>query len=56
MNLDWARKLIKMGREAGCPVFFKQVGGIGGSGAGGDWIDGKQYHEYPKQYQLQTRL
>jgi protein gp37 len=48
MDLEWARKLIKMGREAGCAIFFKQVGGIGGSGAGGHIIDGKTYLEYPK--------
>jgi len=27
--------------------FFKQHGGKGGDGAGGDLLNGKRYHEFP---------
>ena len=50
MNLDWARDLRDQCESAYVPFFFKQVGGttrIDGKW-GGDLLDGKRYHEFPK--------
>lgn len=49
MEQDWAEHLcFEIIKKQGVPLFFKQWGGIGGSGAGGDIIKGQQYHEFPK--------
>lgn len=42
MALEWARSLLDQGRQAGIPVFVKQLGSAyakqtGGSSKGGDW-------------------
>jgi protein gp37 len=47
MERQWALDLIDEIKRQGTKLFFKQWGGIGGSGAGGDLVDGKQYHEFP---------
>jgi protein gp37 len=50
MDISWARKLHYQCENAHIPFFFKQVGGnkrIDGHW-GGDLLDGKQYHEFPK--------
>jgi protein gp37 len=47
MKPEWARGIIELGRKAGTAIFFKQWGGIGGSGAGGHIIDGRTIQEFP---------
>jgi len=48
MNPEWAASLIGQAHTQGAAVFFKQQGGVGGNGAGGDIIGGRQYHEFPR--------
>jgi protein gp37 len=52
MKVEWAQDLIDWTRTnyPDCAIFFKQMGGKGKDGAGGDIINGQQFHEYP-QYQ-----
>lgn len=47
MNPNWAFEIMKACRTYGTAFFFKQHGGIGGDGAGGNLLDGKVYHEMP---------
>lgn len=49
MNPQWAQDLVDHSKAnyPDCAVFFKQMGGKGGDGAGGDVLNGKQYHEFP---------
>jgi protein gp37 len=47
MDLDWARDIRDQCQRAGVPFFFKQVGGKGRA-AHFDFLDGKQYHRYPR--------
>lgn len=53
MQKEWVDNIIKQCREQGVAIWFKQWGGIGGDGAGGDVYEGKQIHEYPN-YKEQT--
>jgi protein gp37 len=56
MEKEWANHLcFEIIKKQNVPLFFKQWGGIGGSGAGGDLINGKRYHEFPP-YGLIQRL
>ena len=48
MKPEWARGIIELGRRAGTAIFFKQWGGVGGSGAGGHIIDGHVIQEFPE--------
>jgi protein gp37 len=50
MNPLWAQELIDYTRTnyPDCAIFFKQMGGKGRDGAGGDLLYEKQYHEFPK--------
>lgn len=48
MNPEWATKIIKQCREQNVSVWFKQMGGKGGDGAGGDLLNGQQIQEYPE--------
>jgi len=41
--------LRELRRAQGVAVYFKQMGGRGGGGAGGDLINGRQIHEYPSR-------
>ncbi len=47
MQADWARSLRDQCGAAGVPFFFKQWGGSTPT-AGGDYLDGVQYHAWPK--------
>lgn len=48
MQKEWAEHLcFEVIKKQGVALWFKQWGGIGGSGAGGDIITRRQYHEYP---------
>lgn len=47
MNPEWAIEIMRACRYYGTAFFFKQHGGIGGDGAGGNLLDGKVYHEMP---------
>lgn len=49
MQEGWAQNLIDYTRAnyPECAIFFKQKGGKGRDGAGGDVLNGKQYHEFP---------
>jgi protein gp37 len=48
MLKEWAEHLcFNIIKKQNVALWFKQWGGIGGSGAGGDIINGQQYHEYP---------
>lgn len=48
MNPEWANDILEQCVPQGVAFFFKQCGGIGGDGAGGDLLNGYRYHEYPK--------
>lgn len=48
MKKEWVDNVIEQCRKQQVAVFFKQWGGIGGDGAGGDLYEGKQIHEYPQ--------
>ena len=50
MDPQWAQGLIDYIRvtEPDCAIFFKQMGGKGRDGAGGDILNGQQYKEFPK--------
>jgi len=47
MSPDWALNIQRICNGDGVAFFFKQVGGRGGDGAGGDLLNGVRYHEYP---------
>lgn len=49
MKPEWAYSLIKQMRSLGIPVWFKQMGGRGGGGAGGELLYGKKIQELPMQ-------
>ena len=48
MKPEWAESIRKICERDGVAFYFKQVGGVGGNGAGGDLLGGKQYHNFPK--------
>lgn len=48
MQPAWAERLIAAGKKYGCAIYFKQLGGKGRDGAGGNIINGKQHLEFPK--------
>jgi len=47
MKLEWALNIQRICERNGVAFFFKQVGGKGGDGAGGDLLKGVCYHEFP---------
>ena len=47
MKPEWAESVVSQARNWGCAVFFKQMGGKGGDGAGGDLLNGVQIKEFP---------
>jgi protein gp37 len=47
MKSEWAWNIINQCKACKVPVFFKQMGGKGTGGAGGNLLDGKQIQEYP---------
>lgn len=47
MKPEWAENIRKICQRDGVAFFFKQHGGRGGDGAGGDLLGGKRYHEFP---------
>lgn len=47
MHPDWVRSIRDQCLEAGVPFFFKQWGGKTPKKRG-DFLDGKQYHQFPK--------
>lgn len=51
MKPEWAQEIIDMTRAKfpGVAIFYKQGGGIGGDGAGGDTLSGRQYKEFPNE-------
>lgn len=48
MKPEWAENIIKQAKAQGAAVWFKQMGGLGSGGAGGDMLKGRQIHEMPK--------
>jgi protein gp37 len=52
MQPSWAQNVIGQARKAGASVWFKQMGGIGGDGAGGEYLEGNKIQEYPKIYKV----
>jgi protein gp37 len=48
MRPEWAESLVKQAHEQGCKVWFKQMGGKGGGGAGGDSLNGRKIQEMPE--------
>lgn len=48
MKSEWAENIVSQCREAHIPVWFKQMGGIGKGGAGGDILNGRRIQEFPK--------
>ncbi len=47
MKPEWAENIRKICERDGVAFFFKQVGGRGGDGAGGDLLNGIRYQVYP---------
>ena len=47
MEPQWAWSLIEQARVFEVKVFFKQMGGKGGDGAGGDLLNGRRIQEMP---------
>ncbi|HXG06432.1 MAG TPA: DUF5131 family protein [Nitrososphaera sp.] len=58
MNPEWAQRLIHYAKSnyPGCAVFFKQMGGMGGDGAGGGVLNGMMYNDLPVWHRRQTRM
>jgi protein gp37 len=58
MEPEWVQGLINYTKVnyPDCAVFFKQMGGIGGDGAGGDVLNGRTYKELPAWHRRQTRM
>lgn len=48
MHPEWANDIMYQCKDQGVAFFFKQRGGIGGDGAGGDLLNGYQYKMFPK--------
>ena len=48
MKLEWAESIRRACDAKGVAFFFKQVGGVGGDGAGGDLLNGVRYQEWPR--------
>lgn len=55
MEQLWAEHLRLVACRYGVVFFFKQLGGKGNDGAGGDLLFGKQYKAYPNEIQVQSR-
>ena len=48
MKPEWAESIRKQCEDGGVAFWFKQMGGKGGSGAGGDLLNGLRYQEFPE--------
>ena len=51
MEPRWAERIRVKAEKHGTAFWFKQMGGIGGDGAGGDKLNGHKYQEYPEVFQ-----
>ena len=47
MNPAWAENLRRISERDGVSYFFKQLGGLGGDGAGGELLNGVKYQNLP---------
>ena len=47
MHPEWAENIIKQAKEQGVAIWFKQMGGKGKGGAGGELINGRKIQEFP---------
>lgn len=47
MEKEWVANVFWQLRRDGVAIFFKQWGGIGGDGAGGDMLNGRKIQEMP---------
>jgi len=47
MKPEWAENIRRICERDGVAFFFKQLGGKGGDGAGGDLLNGVRYHVNP---------
>jgi protein gp37 len=48
MNPEWAENIVSQAHEQGVAVWFKQMGGKGKGGAGGNLLNGRKIEEFPK--------
>ena len=48
MKPEWAENIVNQCKRDGVAVFFKQMGGKGSGGAGGDLLNGREIKEYPE--------
>lgn len=48
MRTEWAESIISQARKQGASVWFKQMGGKGKGGAGGNLLNGRRIEEFPK--------
>lgn len=48
MKPEWAENIRRICERDGVAFWFKQMGGKGGDGAGGDILNGKKYNQYPR--------
>ncbi len=47
MDPQWAENIKSICRRDNVSFFFKQMGGMGGDGAGGELLNGVKYQELP---------
>lgn len=50
MKPEWAENIRRICERDGVAFFFKQLGGKGGDGAGGDLLEGVSYRNYPVEF------
>ena len=51
MRAEWAENIRRIAERDGVAFYFKQLGGEGGNGAGGNLLEGREYMEMPSQVQ-----
>jgi len=47
MRAEWAENIRRIAERDGAAFYFKQLGGNGNNGAGGDLLNGVRYHNFP---------
>lgn len=55
MDPEWAENVRSICIRDGVAFFFKQHGGKGGNGAGGELLNGSPYHQYPLSFGIRPK-
>lgn len=56
MKMEWVANIFRQLRRDHVAIFFKQWGGIGGDGAGGNLLNGETIQEFPIIPELKERM